>query len=100
MHVTPTTDTQFPSIRFVASVIETAGTKTTMETTTDNHTHGNSAGATHTTITVPPAPILNSLILPTDNEPKETHYRIASESREVRERAGREFRVGQPGIYA
>jgi hypothetical protein len=44
--------------------------------------------------------ILNSLILPTDKELKETHYRIASESREVRERAGREFRVGQPGIYA
>ena len=44
------------------------------------------------------ASVLASLILPMHKELKEAHYRIVAESREARERAGREFRMSQPGI--
>lgn len=71
-----------------------------MEIITDKHTNGNSAGARKFTKIAPPFSLLDSLILPTLKELKEAHYRIAAESREARERAGREFRTSQPGIYA
>jgi hypothetical protein len=99
MHVTPTTDTRFPSIRFVSSLIEIAGTKTTMETTMPGPTQSNSSGTGQFTKVAPPGLLLDSLILPTFKDLKAAHYRIAAESREARERASREFRVGQPHIY-
>jgi hypothetical protein len=68
-----------------------------METTTDEHTHANSAGAAHA---VPPVSVLDSLITPTFKDLKAAHYRIAAETHQARERAGREFRMHQPGIYA
>jgi hypothetical protein len=43
---------------------------------------------------------MDSLILPTFKDLKVAHYRIVTESREARERAGREFRTRQAGIYA
>lgn len=54
----------------------------------------------HTIQAEPPVSVLDSLTLPTFKELKAAHYRIAAASRETRERAGREFRVRQPGIYA
>ena len=54
----------------------------------------------HASKAAPPSSNLDSLILPTFKELKEAHYRIAAECRETRERAGREFRMSQPGICA
>ena len=50
------------------------------------------------TKTPPPSLDLDLLDCITVKELKGTHYRIATESREARERAGREFRMRQPGI--
>lgn len=71
-----------------------------MKTTTEQHTHGNSIGAAHATQAVSPVSFLDSLILPTHKELKTAHYRIVADNREARERAGKEFRTSQPGIYA
>lgn len=48
----------------------------------------------------PPASVLDSLTLPTHKDLKAAHYRVVAGDREARERAGKEFRVRQPSIYA
>jgi hypothetical protein len=37
---------------------------------------------------------------PTFKDLKAAHLEIAAETREAKERAGKEFRTSQPGIYA
>ena len=66
----------------------------------DDHIYNSpSASADPTAARASAGRTLDSLILPTFKELKEAHYRIAAESREARERAGREFRTSQSGIY-
>ena len=62
-------------------------------------TRADSTGTGRLTNIAPLISILDSLILPMFKELKEAHYRVAAETHEARERASREFRVGQPGIY-
>ena len=60
----------------------------------DKHSHENSIGAAHAIQAAPPVSVLDSLMTPTFKDLKAAHYRIAAETREGRERAGTEFRVG------
>ena len=78
------------------------GTKTATATQTlmGKHIPAESRGTGIATKTALPSSILDSLFPITAKELKVTHYRIAAESRQDRERAGREFRMSQPGIYA
>ena len=75
-------------------------TNTKLEATIEVHTHDNSAGTAPAPKTAPPVLLLDSLMTPLFKDLKAAHYRVAAETHEARERAGREFRAGQPGICA
>ena len=75
------------------------------DTTSDTHMNDHiykrpSASADPTAARASSGRTLDSLIPITAKELKVTHYRIAAESREAKERAGRKFRMRQPGIHA
>ena len=62
--------------------------------------HSDCTGTAPAPKTAPPVLLLDSLMTPLFKDLKAAHYRVAAETHEARERAGREFRMGQPGIYA